>query len=266
MESGLPGRTALITGGSRGIGFAIAEALSAEGVAVAIAARHRDQLDTAVERLGPDAVALPLVADLTERDSVDRMVAAAAEWRGGLNILVNNAGPIMQSGKISETADGPWADTFGTKAMGTIRASRAALNVLADDGSGRIINITGVTTKTLIPNAGISGITNAALTAFTRYLAAEAAGRRILVNAVCPGMTLTQGWYDRAQLLADQQKITRDAFFAGIVDQLGILAGRWAEPREIANTVVFLASDLASYITAQTITVDGGISAHTPLA
>jgi 3-oxoacyl-[acyl-carrier protein] reductase len=113
----------------------------------------------------------------------------------------------------------------------------------------------------MIPNAGVTGMTNSAVQTFTKYLAAELGPRNILVNAVCPGMTLTEGWLDRAAGMADAQGTTRDQVFAGMVERLGIVLGRWAQPAEIANAVVFLASDLASFVTGHTLIVDGGQAA-----
>lgn len=260
MDSGLRSRVALVTGGTRGIGFAIAQALVDEGARVAIVARHREALDAAVDRLGGEQ-ATGIVADLTDRDSVDAAVEAAYDWGGGLNVMVNNAGPPMQSGTVADLDDDPWASTFATKAMGAVRFSRAAARVMPDDGSGRIINISGVTASSMIPNAGVTGMTNSAVQTFTKYLAAELGPRAINVNAVCPGMTLTEGWQARAEGAAAAQGIGPDEFFANMTERLGVVLGRWAQPAEIASAVAFLASDAASFITGQTIVVDGGQSA-----
>lgn len=261
MRTGLEGRTAVVTGGTRGIGFAIAEALVAEGARVALLARTREDLDAAVERLGGSSVATGLVADLTDAASVDAAVDAAADWGGGIAVVINNAGPPMQSGTVAELTDDPWMDTYRTKAGGMIRVARAAMRHLPDDGTGSIVNVSGVTAASMIPNAGVTGMTNSAVQTFTKYLAAELGPRNIRVNAICPGMTLTEGWLTRGQGAADSQGITRDEFFAGMVARLGIVLGRWAQPAEIANAAVFLASDQASFITGHVLVVDGGQAA-----
>lgn len=261
METGLKDRIAVVTGGTRGIGFAIAEGLVAEGARVALLARTKDDLDAAVERLGGAACAAGFVADLTDPASVDAAIDAAAGWGGGINVVINNAGPPMQSGTVAELTDDPWMDTYRTKAGGMIRVARAAMRHLPDDGTGCIVNISGVTAVSMIPNAGVTGMTNSAVQTFSKYLAAELGPRNIRVNAVSPGMTLTEGWLSRGAGAAAAQGITPEEFFAGMVQRLGLVLGRWAQPREIANMAVFLASDLASFVTGQIVVVDGGQSA-----
>lgn len=261
MRTGLDGRVAVVTGGTRGIGFAIAEALVAEGVRVALLARTQADLDAAVARLGGADVAAGFAVDLTDAAAVDRAIDAAADWGGGINVVINNAGPPMQSGTVEELSDDPWMDTFRAKAGGMIRVARAAMRHLPDDGTGSIVNISGVTAASMIPNAGVTGMTNSAVQTFSKYLAAELGPRNIRVNALCPGMTLTEGWLARGEGAAKAQGISRDEFFAGMVQRLGLVLGRWAEPAEIANVAVFLASDLASFVTGQVIVVDGGQAA-----
>lgn len=261
MNTGLAGRVALVTGGTRGIGFAIAEALVAEGARVALLARTQADLDAAIGRLGGADHAAGFAVDLNDPAAVDEAVDAAADWGGGINVVINNAGPPMQSGTVAELTDDPWMDTYRTKAGGMIRVARAAMRHLPDDGTGSIVNISGVTAASMIPNAGVTGMTNSAVQTFSKYLAAELGPRNIRVNALCPGMTLTEGWLTRGEGAAAAQGISRDEFFAGMVQRLGLVLGRWAEPREIANAAVFLASDLASFVTGQVLVADGGQAA-----
>jgi NAD(P)-dependent dehydrogenase (short-subunit alcohol dehydrogenase family) len=152
-----------------------------------------------------------------------------------------------------------WSSTFDGKAMGMVRVSRAALAVIAEDGSGSIVNISGLTAATLIPNAGVTGVTNAGVQAFTGYLASEAAAKSVRVNAVCPGMTDTEGWRTRLAAMGEAQGKSAEDVRTGMTGMLGIRLGRWASPAEIASAVVFLASDAASYITGEVIRVDGGL-------
>jgi 3-oxoacyl-[acyl-carrier protein] reductase len=262
MSTGLTGRVALVTGASRGIGFAIAQALQAEGAKIAALARDETALKSAAEKLAKrgESDLLLLPTDVTNADSARSSVEQAHSWHGRLDIVVNCAGPQLTPSPLAQTPDAVLADSLNVKLIGFHRVASAALPLLSDSGTGRIINVAGQTARTLVPNAGVTGITNAAVIAFTSYLATEAAGRNVLVNAVSPGMTLTEGWLAKHEGMAKQQGKTaeqvRDAMTAGA----GIRLGRWAEPQEIAKAVVFLASDLASYVTGRVLEVDGGIS------
>jgi 3-oxoacyl-[acyl-carrier protein] reductase len=262
MTLGLQDRVALVTGASRGIGYAIAKALQEHGARVALLARDEVALKSAAETLpapGADRV-LTLVADVTDTESVRDAVAKAHAWGGGLDIVVNSAGPQLTPSELTETPTELLSGYLDAKLLGFHRVASAALPLLSESGSGRIINVAGATAFTLVPNAGVTGITNSAVLALTNYLASEAAKRNILVNAVSPGMTLTEGWISRHEAMGDGQGKTGEEVRDGMTAALGIRIGRWAETAEIANVVVFLASDLASYITGSVLEVDGGIS------
>jgi 3-oxoacyl-[acyl-carrier protein] reductase len=262
MATGLTGRVALVTGASRGIGFAIVRALQEEGVRVAALARDEAGLKTAAENLDKrgESELLLLSADVTSTESVEQAVRRAHAWGGQLDILVNCAGPQLTPAPLSRTADTVLADYLNVKLLGFHRMASAALPLLSDSGSGRIINVAGQTARALVPNAGVTGITNAAVIAFTSYLASEAAQRNVLVNAISPGMTLTEGWLGKHKAMADQQGKTADQVRDAMTSGAGIRLGRWAEPDEIAKCVVFLASDLATYLTGRVLEVDGGMS------
>lgn len=262
MTLGLQDRVALVTGASRGIGFAIAKALQEQGARVALLARDEEALKAAAADLpapGPDHV-ITIGADVTDTDSVRNAVAKAHAWAGRLDIVVNSAGPQLTPSELADTPTEVLSDYLDAKLLGFHRVASAALPLLSDSGSGRIVNIAGATALTLVPNAGVTGITNAAVLAFTNYLASEAAKRNVLVNAVSPGMTLTEGWTTKHEAMATAQGKTAEEVRAGMTAASGIRIGRWADVAEIANAVVFLASDLASYMTGSVLEVDGGIS------
>jgi 3-oxoacyl-[acyl-carrier protein] reductase len=258
----LQGRVALVTGASRGIGYAIAEALRQSGARVAALARDKDALAAAVSRIaggdGESVLAVP--ADVTDTASVREAVTAAHAWGGRLDIVVNCAGPQLTPSPLADTPDSVLAGYLDVKLTGFHRVASAALPLISDSGTGRIINIAGQTARTLVPNAGVTGITNAAVIALTSYLASEGAARHVLVNAISPGMTLTEGWTARHEAMAAQQGTSGEAVRDSMAKGLGIRLGRWASAAEIAQAAVFLASDLSSYITGQVIEVDGGLT------
>jgi 3-oxoacyl-[acyl-carrier protein] reductase len=185
-------------------------------------------------------------------------VTRVKEWAGRIDVLVNCAGPQLAPALLSETDVSVLGAVLDTKLVGYLRVAQAALPHL-EAGTGRIVNIAGATSRTAVPNAGITGIVNAAVNALTTYLANEAAPLGVTVNSISPGMTLTDGWLKKHEAAAGAKGMTPDEGRAGMVDALSIALGRWASPEEIANVAIFLASDLSSYITGQVIHVDGGL-------
>src|ERR1700738_1510843 len=242
MTLGLQDRVALITGASRGIGYAIAKALQEQGVRVALIARDEDALKSAAATLpspGPNDV-LTLGADVTDTESVRNAVAKAHSWGGRLDIVVNCAGPQLTPSELTETPTEALASALDAKLLGFHRVASAALPLLSDSGSGRIINIAGAAALTLGPHLGVTGITNAAVLAFTNYLASEATAKNVLVNAVSPGMTLIDGQASRLEAMAKFGDQTAEEVRSGIAAASGIRIGRGAGPAAITNTLGFL--------------------------
>ena len=261
MELGLKGRTAVITGGSKGIGKSIAKGLAAEGVNVVLIARNKEMLAAAAEEIrkssGVRVLAIP--TDIKSAAAVKEAAEAAAAQFKSIHILVNNAGSaIRRFDRQINWPDTDWMDDIDGKMMGALRCVQAFLPHMPRDGSGRIVNISGIAGTSVLVKALTHGFNNSAMNHVTTYLAADLAAEKINVTAVVPGLISTEwreGW---AENTAKQQGKTKEQFLADTCKSWGILAGRWGSMEEVADTVVFLASDRARYITGTQIAVDGG--------
>lgn len=254
MDLKLAGRKAVITGGSKGIGFAAALALAKEGVDVALISRAQGSLDEAAARIrGQANVAVEtLAADLATKAGVQ----SAIDRFGNADILVNNAGAIP-GGSISEVDGERWRQAWDLKVFGYIDMCRGFFEKMSARGKGVIINIIGLAGERLDPKyiAGTAG--NASLIAFTRALGAGAIDKGVRVVGINPGPVATD------RLVTLMKKRASDAF--GDPERWGELTkqmpyGRPAHPEEIAPAVCFLASDLSAYTTGVVLTIDGGIA------
>jgi NAD(P)-dependent dehydrogenase (short-subunit alcohol dehydrogenase family) len=265
MDLGLKGRTAAITGGSKGIGRAIAQGLAAEGVNLLLIARGQEPLEkTAGEITSAHKVKVTIaVADIRDSAAVKAAAEAGAAALGTINILINNAGgPIRRMDRQINWPDTDWIDDINSKKFGMLRVIQSFLPHLARDGSGRIINISGVAGTAVWAPALTHGINNAAMIHATGYLAQDLAGDRITVNTVVPGIVGTEAREGWAANMAKQQGKTKDEFLADFCKRLGILAGRWASMDEVADMVTFVASDRARYINGARFHVDGGFNVN----
>jgi len=263
VELGLAGRVALITGSSKGIGKAIALGLAAEGVHIVMLARDREVLDAAADevrhRHGVRVQAIP--ADVRHEADVTQAVDAARREFGSLHILVNNAGgPIKRQERQITWPEADWLDDLNTKIVGMLRVTQALLPSMPTDGTGRIINVSGIAGISALGPALTHGMNNSAMNQATSYLASDLAASRITVNAVIPGLIATE-WRDTwADTSGRQQGQGKQAFLDDICQKWGIVSGRWGTVEEVADMVVFLASDRAAYINGARIAVDGGYS------
>jgi len=262
MDLGLEGRRALVTGGSRGIGKAVARKLSEEGVRCAICARTREPLEATAAEISSatGTQVLPLVADVRDTTSVEAFVAAAAERLGGLEIVVNAAARVGGSG-IPEDLEGVTEQTiltdFDEKLLGALRTTRAALPSLRRAGWGRIVNIGGLTARTA--GSVTAGARNAALVHLTKTLATTLGKDGITANVVHPAVTVTEGLEERLAARAGREGTTRDRLLADMAKNSAI--GRLVTAEEVASVVVFLASAASVSITGESISVGGGTGA-----
>jgi 3-oxoacyl-[acyl-carrier protein] reductase len=265
MELGLKGRVAAVTGGSKGIGKAIARALAAEGVDLLLLARGQEQLDKAADEIRKESGVrvTTVAADISKAESVNAAAESAKAQLGTVHVIVNNAGgPIRRMDRQITWPDVDWVDDINLKTMGMLRVIQAFLPLMPRDGRGRIINISGVAGTSVWMPALTHGINNSAMNQATTYLAQDLAGDQITVNAVVPGLVGTEGRDGWAENMAKQQGKTKTEFLTEFCRRMGILVGRWAEMDEVASTVVFLASDRARYITGSRVVIDGGFSVN----
>ncbi len=263
MELGLKGKHAIVTGGSRGIGKAIARELAREGVDLALVARSQEQLESAARELEAETGQriIALAADVTSKEQVDRMVAEAAERLGGLHILVNSGSLPggTATGPIETIIDEELLDDFNVKYMGALRCARAAIPYLKQQGWGRIINISGANAR----NAGnlSGGARNVSLVHFTKTLALQLGRHGITVNCIHPGTTRTERTprvlAARAAELRISPEEAEQRDFAPDSPR-GNAIGRMVDAAEIAYLTAFLASDKAWAVTGELIVATGG--------
>ena len=265
MDLGLKGKRAIVTGGSLGIGKAIARELAREGVDVAIVARSKERLDAAAKELAAETgrriVAIP--TDVTSREQVEAMVAQAAKQLGGVDILVNSGsspgGSTTATGPIETVVDEDLLNDFNTKYMGALRCARAVIPLLKQSGWGRIINISGTNAR----NAGnlSGGARNTSLVHMTKTLAVQLGRFGITVNCVHPGTTRTERTPSLLAAQAANQGVTAEEVekrnYAPDSPR-GNAICRMVDASEVAYVTAFLASDKSWAISGELIVATGG--------
>ena len=257
MDLDLGGKTAIVTGGSRGIGKATAIELAREGVDVAICARSRDALDETADEIGRETGrrVVPIAADVTDGASVESMVEVAASAFGRIDILVNNAampGGLVMGPLAEADADDLMAD-LNTKVLGYLRCAKAVAPHMQRQGWGRIVNIGGLAARS---GGTISGLRNAAVVHLTKTLSGELGPHGITVNVIHPGTTRTERSGPMYEGQAGRQGISVEEVERRVAE--GIAIRRIVDAREIAYLVVFLSSPKASAITGEAIAAGGG--------
>lgn len=257
MDLGLAGQRALVTAGSAGLGFATAAALAREGARVVLCSRESSRATAAAERIAADTGAdvRGLAADVANAGDVERLVGEAASTMGGLDVLVNNAGGPPPGG-FDALDDDAWERGFQLTLMSVVRAFRHALPHFEAAGGGSVLTILSSSVKQPIPNLLISNVYRPGLVGLTKSLAIDYAPKGIRVNGLAPGRISTDRTLQLNAALAQKQGTTPEAVMKASL--AAIPMGRLGEPDEFGRVAGFLVSPAASYVTGQTLIVDGG--------
>lgn len=259
MELALAGKHVLVTGGSRGIGLACVRGFAAEGARVTLIARRPESVEAALEQLRRDGVAdvLGLHADLADSGQALRVLDEAEAGFGGVDVLVNSAGAARRT-PFGELTARDWHDAMDSKFFTYVHVMEPAARRMAERGGGAIVNVIGVGGKVARTTHIAGGAANAALMLATAGLAAGYAPRGVRINAVNPGLTLTDRLQEGLRAEARQRGVGEAQALADAERAQPL--GRIARPEEIADAVVWLASARASYVTGAILALDGGMT------
>jgi 3-oxoacyl-[acyl-carrier protein] reductase len=254
MDLGLTGKVAMVAGASRGLGFAVAQALAREGARVSIASRDERAVQDAAKRIGGDVLAIP--ADVSSADAIQAWISATKDKYGGVDLLFTNSGGPPAGPAISFD-DAAWQAAVELLLFSTVRMVRGVVPLMQARGGGAILMSTSSSVKEPIQNLGLSTVLRASVSALAKTLALELAPSNIRVNQLIPGRVDT----DRMRQL-DQVNATRQGITTEQAKQKAIAAipmGRYGDPDEYGKVGAFLLSDAARYMTGATVQVDGGL-------
>ena len=258
MDLHLKGKRALITGASRGLGYATALALAKEGANLAINSRSEDSIHSAAESIAKEtgSQVFPFAGDVTDSDFPEQLVRQTAGALGGLDILITNAGG-PPSGKFEDFSDETWQQAVDLSLMSHVRLIRAALPNLRQSDAASVLTITSFSVKQPIVNLVLSNSVRAATVGLTKTLALELGQDKIRFNSILPAWTDTQRVHDlmAARARANNTTVEEESAKQAASSPLG----RMGRPEEFANAAAFLVSPAASYITGVMLSVDGGM-------
>lgn len=256
----LSGQVAIVTGGGRGIGRAIAHRFAREGAAILLTARTQSQIESvAAELKSAGCKATAIGADVSQESDCQAIVQTARKHFGRIDILVNNAGVLGPVKAVDEISPDEWDEVIAVNLRGPFLLTRLVLPEMYQRGSGAIINISSVAAKAAFQWNGPYAASKAGLAGFTRTVAAEAARKGVRVNAICPGpVPETEMSQTLGKALAERLHADPDALFKGFLER--ILQGKPQTAGDVAEAALFLASSQSDAITGQTLNVDGGMS------
>jgi len=258
MDLGLHDKVAVVTGGSVGIGLAVARGLAAEGVHLALCARNEDRVRREAEAIAAEfgVRAIGAAADVTRPADIARFIAAITAEFGGADILINNAGTGSEE-TILQAPDERWQYYWDLHVMAAVRLARGLAPLMIARGGGVILNNASICATQPLGYEPIYNTTKAALVMFSKCLANELIPHNIRVNTVNPGLVMTPDWLKTARILTAGTAITPEQHLDKIAKDNAPI-GRFATPEEVANLFVFLCSEKASYIVGSTCYIDGG--------
>lgn len=258
MDLQLAGKCALVAGSSRGLGYAIARLLAAEGCRVVINGRNAENIKKAADklRLETNSTIIPIVGDVGQPDFSAKLVEQALTSLGGIDLLVTNAGG-PPSGKFEAHDDLIWENAIGLSLLSHVRLIRATLPSLRSSSFASVLTITSYSVKQPIPNLVLSNSIRAATVGLTKSLSQELGADGIRFNSILPGWTMTERVQELMEFRSKANNTTVEQEISRLSSEISL--GRMARPEEVANAAVFLLSPAASYITGVMLTVDGGI-------
>lgn len=256
MDLNLRDKVAVITGGTVGIGLAVAEGLAAEGVNLVLVGRNRERGDDEAARVADrfGIIATAIAADVATAAGCDAVITGVKRAFGGADILINNAGTGSNE-TIAEADDAKWQYYWDLHVMAAVRLARGLLPAMKARGGGVVLHNASICAVQPLWYEPIYNTTKAALMMFSKTLANEVVGDNIRVNTVNPGLVLTPDWIKTAKQIAGEDGW--EAHLQGVANEAGGMK-RFATPEELANFFVFMCSDKASYSTGSTYFVDGG--------
>jgi 3-oxoacyl-[acyl-carrier protein] reductase len=257
MDLGLKGKVALVAGASKGLGFAVAQALAAEGALVSISSRDETAIADAARRIehATGSKVMSMAVDVRDKAAIDRWIAESAAALGGIDALMTNSGG-PPAGPAVSFDDQAWQDAADLLLFSTLRMVRGAVPHMERRGGGAILVSTSSSVKEPIPNLGLSTVLRASVSALAKTLAFELAAKKIRVNQIIPGRIDTDRVRQLDEINAKKQGVTPDE--AKGKAMAAIPMGRYGQADEFGRVGAFLLSEAASYMTGATVQVDGG--------